>query len=547
MDAVPLTALHTARNGLLNGAAEPPPRTLVFTNPATGEQFGQVTMHTPDDVARATEEMRRAAKIWAQTPVRERVRILRKFQQVVVDALDEITDVMNQDCGKSRQDALVETFVFLEMLDAYCKHGPRWLRPIRVSSGIQFLKKSSVEYHPYGVVAIIAPWNYPLTLSLPPAVGALLAGNTVVLKPSEVTGATGVLIERLFSRVPELSPFIRVLHGDGQVGAAMVQSQPDYVFLTGSTATGRKVMKSAAEHLIPVACEMGGKDPMIVLEDADLRAAAHWGAWGSYFNAGQSCVAIERVYVIDQVYDEFVRMAVEETHKLRMGYTRNTISPYYLGPITDPRQIQIIKRHLDDAVARGARILTGGTIDGMFVEPTVLVDVTHEMEIMREESFGPLMPIMRVRNEDEAIRMANDNHLGLGASIWSSDIERAQRVAHRVEAASIIVNDTIAQFAVALVPFGGIKQSGYGRIHGREGLMQFTRPYSYVVGDPPPPYDVTVFIRRPGLYNLIRIGTQVLFGVGLRQRLRGLGPVLPVLGALAGVAGALFGMRKRPG
>jgi acyl-CoA reductase-like NAD-dependent aldehyde dehydrogenase len=354
------------------------------------------------------------------------------------------------------------------------------------------------------------------------------------------------MLEQVFQRVPELSPFIRFLHGDGAVGAAMVQAGPDYIFLTGSTATGKKVMQAAAERLIPVACELGGKDAMIVLEDADLESAAKWGVWGAFYNTGQACMSVERVYVVEAAYEEFVRLAVEHTQRLKVGYTIDQKSPYYMGPMTDPRQVKIIERHLQDAQEKGARILTGGGKNEMFFEPAVLVDVDHSMLLMQEETFGPFMPIVKVRDEEEAIRLANDCSLGLGASVWSGDLERAHRVAHRIEASSVVINDTIAQFAIPLLPFGGIKQSGYGRTHGKEGLMQFTRPYAYLYGQPPASWDLTVVARKPGNYRLMAGLTRLMFGVGaqrlqpvaelLEEAAKPLQPKSPVLGLSAALA-----------
>ncbi|MFM8323138.1 MAG: aldehyde dehydrogenase family protein [Chloroflexota bacterium] len=493
---------------------------LQFTNPATGEVFGEMAMTSPEQVRAALDEMRAAYPAWSRKPVAERVRILRQFQALLIDSLDEITAVINRDCGKTRQDAMIEVFITVDMLHTYLKRARRWLKRYRVPTGLFFFKSGYVEPRPYGVVAVIAPWNYPFALALPPLLGALLAGNTVVLKPSEVTGATGQLIERLLQRLPELAPYVRVVHGEGRTGAALVQGRPDYIFLTGSTATGHKVAQAAADSLTPFACELGGKDAMIVLADADLPAAARWGVWGAFFNAGQTCMSVERVYVHEQVYEPFVQLALEEARRIRVGYSPEQINRIYMGPITDPRQVRIIHDHLEDARRRGARILFGGDMDGNFISPTVLVDVDHSMRLMCEETFGPLMPIVKVRSDAEAMQLANDNEFGLGASVWSRDLRHAWKVARQVEASSVIINDTIAQFAVPMLPFGGIKHSGYGRVHGKEGVMQFTRPYAYAVGQPPPAYDIGTIMRSPGNYDLGKAVLQAARGATLRQRLQ---------------------------
>lgn len=494
-------------------------RILSFVNPATGETFGQITMTSAEEVRRAVSDMRAAARWWRNVSVPERARILNRFQEVMIDARDEISAVINQDTGKSRQDALIEVFMVADLLHQYCRRAADWLKPEPAPRGLYLFKQPYIERRPYGVVGVIAPWNYPFALAMPPTLAALLAGNTVVLKPSEVTGAVGVLLEQLFRRVPELAPFVRVIHGDGQVGAAMVQAKPDFIFLTGSTPTGRAVMRAAAEHLIPVTCELGGKDPLIVLEDADVSAAARWAVWGAYFNTGQTCMSVERVYVVEEVYDEFVSEALRYTKELTYGYSPEKDNPHYFGPMSDPRQIKTIRRHLDDALAKGARLLHGGGLHEMFVEPTVLVDVTHDMLLMQEETFGPLLPIMKVKDEDEAIRLANDSRFGLGASVWSNNLDRARRVARELDAGSVLINDTICQFAVPMLPFGGVKESGVGRIHGKEGLLQFTYSHAVLSGDPPLAWDVATIFRKPGHYAAVAAVMRLAFGANLRQRL----------------------------
>jgi acyl-CoA reductase-like NAD-dependent aldehyde dehydrogenase len=500
-------------------APSEPSATLPFVSPATGERFGEVLMTSPAQVQAAVDEMRAAAGPWGQRSVAERVRALRQFQAVLIDARDEISAIISRDHGKNRQDSLIEVFVTVDGLSTSLDYAHRWLRRERVPNGLYIFKRFYVEPRPYGVAAVIAPWNYPFLLAMQPMLAALVAGNTVVLKPSEVTGAVGVLIERLVQRVPEVAGLVRVVHGGGRVGAALVQARPDFIFLTGSTATGKKVMAAAAEHVIPVVCELGGKDPMLVLDDADVDAAAEWGAWGAFFNAGQTCMAVERVYALPSVYDQFVEKAVAHARRLQTGYSLDPDARYNLGPVSSPAQMAIVEAHVADAVARGARVLTGGQRMGMFYEPTVLVDVTHHMAVMREETFGPILPIMKARDEADAVRLANDSAFGLSASVWSRDLDHAQAVARHLECGSVIINDTIAHFGVPTLPFGGVKQSGFGRAHGREGVLQFTQARAYATGQPPHPLDIATILRKPGHYDLGAAILRLAFGVTPRQRL----------------------------
>ncbi|MGW8318970.1 MAG: aldehyde dehydrogenase family protein [Candidatus Promineifilaceae bacterium] len=493
---------------------------LPCVNPATGEQFDQIPMATPEEVEQAQREMRQAFDVWRRKPLKERVRILRKLQAMVIDSVDIITETINLDVGKSRQDGLIEVLMVVDRLHQYYRRAPRWLARRRVPPGLYVFRRFYTEPEPFGVVAVISPWNYPFDLMMSPMCSALLAGNTVLLKPSEAAGATGALVERLIQSVPELSPFVRVLHGDGRVGAAIVQSKPDFIFLTGSVSTGRRVALAAAEDMIPYAFELGGKDPMIVLEDADIEAAARWGTWGAYYNTGQTCQGIERVYVVEQVYDQFVDRAVQQTNTLRMGYSDEKECPYDMGPLSFERQKHIVEDHLADALAKGARILVGGGISGMFVEPTVVVNVDHSMKLMRDETFGPILPIMKVKDEAEAIRAANDSDLGLSASVWSRDLQRAQRVAHELQVGSVNINDAISQYPVSLLPFGGLKGSGLARTHGKEEVMQFTQLRSYAVGRPPLPIDLATQMRQPGRYRLGKAVLRLAFGVRPDQRVQ---------------------------
>lgn len=534
---------------------------LPCINPATGEQFDQIPMATAEDVNRAYMEMRQASEIWRLKTVKERIRILRKFQAFIIDSLDDITEVINQDTGKSRQDALIEVMMVVDRLHQYYKRAPRWLRRRRVPPGLYFFRKYYTEPLPYGLVGVIGPWNFPFELTVSPLCSALLAGNTVIVKPSEVAAATGNLIEKLIQSVPELSPFVRVLHGDGRVGEMLVKSKPDMIFLTGSTATGRKVARAAAEDMTPYLFELGGKDPMIVLEDADLDAAARWGAWGAFYHSGQVCMAVERVYVVESVYDEFLSKAIEEAKKLKIGYSPELDNPCDCGPLTFARQEEVIVEHLQDAMAKGARVLYGGRLNGPYVEPTIVVEVDHGMKLMRDETFGPIMPVMKVKDEAEAIRLANDSYYGLSASVWSNDLKRAQRVAHQLEVGSVNINDANSHYPVSLLPFGGLKQSGSARTHGRQEVMQFTQYRSYAVGWPPMALDVATQMRSPGHYRLGAAIMRLAFGETPRQRVQPIAeemnrlsekargrtkkpvPVtVAAAGAAAGLATILFGL-----
>lgn len=497
-------------------------KTIPFINPGTGEKFGEVAMASPEDVTRAMKEMRQASAIWKHKTVAERVRILRKLQEVMIDATDEISLTINQSTGKSRQDGLIEVTMAVERVHRYLNSAHRWLRTRIVFPGLYFFKFYFTRPYPFGTVLVISPWNYPFELAIPFVISALLAGNTVLLKPSEVTPAVGKLMEDLFKRVPELAPFVRVLHGDGKVGAAAVQARPDLVYLTGSTATAQKIAAACAPDLIPHLFELGGKDAMIVLEDADLDAAARWGVWGACYNAGQSCVAVERIYVVESCYHAFLQKLVGEAEKYQMGYSADKESPYHSGPLTLERQVNICRDHLEDAKAKGAWVLTGGKIQGHYVEPTVIVDVNHDMKLMREETFGPIIPVMKVKDEAEAIRLANDSEYGLSASIWSRSIARARRVADQLEVGSVVINDALAHYAVAHLPFGGVKKSGTARSHGAQEVLQFTQLRSYAIGQPPASLDLATLMRDPGYYWLGSAIIHLVFGVTREQKLRSL-------------------------
>lgn len=495
---------------------------LIFSNPATGDTFGELPVTLPEDAAKVIAEMRGCFTEWSKKPLAERARILHEFQDLLIASADEITEVINRNTGKSRQDALAEVLMTVMVSGLYLRNAARWLKPKRVSSGVFVFKRITVERRPHGVVLVIAPWNYPFYLAMPPVLAALMAGNIVVLKPSEITPAVGSMMEKLFGRMPELGKYVRVVHGGAATSAALVEAAPDFIFLTGSPATGKAVLKSAAENLVPAACELGGNDAVILLEDADLDQAAAWIANGMSYNAGQSCIAPRRVYVTASRYEAFVEKMVEQVKRLEPGYSDEKDSPFALGPITDPRQVAIVNRQIQDALDKGARLLTGNQWEGMFYRPALLVDADHSMDILHEESFAPVLPVVKVRDEAEGVRLANDSRMGLSGSVWGNDLKRARRVAGQIEAGTVVLNDSLSQIAIPTLPFGGVKQSGFGRIHGEEGLLQFTRLFGVVSSKTPHPLDLAVVMRKPGHYTFGVGIMRFLYGRGLKEKLRGL-------------------------
>lgn len=456
---------------------------LTMQNPATGEILGELAEATPDEVRLAMERARQAFPGWSARPLPERLHYLTRLRHCLAEQTETLAGKISADTGKPTLEALMtEIFITADTIRFYEKHAKRMLSPRRVPTPlVLWPKRSSIHYKPLGVVAVISPWNYPFQLSVIPALSALAAGNTVLLKPSEVTPYTGLVMEELFRTIGFPEGVIQVLHGGREVGQALVAARPDKIFFTGSAATGRAIMKQAAEYLIPVELELGGKDPMIVFADAHLERAANAAVWGAFTNAGQVCMSVERLYVEQSVYPQFVELVKAKTAALRQGFPRQAD----IGSMTFPRQAEIVRDHVADAIAKGAVVEIGGRFDedGMFLSPTVLTGVTHAMKIMREETFGPVLPIMSFSSEAEAIRLANDSPYGLNASVWSQDETKAKRVALQLETGNVCINDCLVSFANPHLPFGGVKQSGIGRYRGPEGLRAFTHAVS-VIHDP---------------------------------------------------------------
>ena len=451
------------------------PGVLVARNPATGEVLGEVPANSPAEAKEAVEHARKVFPEWAAIDARGRARMLGEVRRRISELIDDIVEAVSSNTGKPRAEALVHDVLPPVMQLAWLeKMAPRYLRPDRPGRLMGMLAglSSRVEYRPFGVVGAISPWNYPFSLGVQAVASALAAGNTAVLKPSEATPQVGEVLKRVFEPLP--AGVLTVVQGAGDVGAALVDAPCDKICFIGSPATGRKIAEAAAKHLTPVVMELGGKDPAIVCADADPDHAAAGIAWGSFLNAGQTCAAIERIYVVDQVADDFERALTTKIGALRRGQDGD------LGSLTLERQLEVVKRHVEDALGKGARVLVGGPAggdDGLWYAPTVLKDVNLDMAVMREETFGPVVVLTRVRDEDEAVRRANEDGFNLTASVWTKDHRKGVRLAQRIRAGAVLVNEVGAVGdGVPWMPWGGVGESGYGRINGPHGLREFTFP-----------------------------------------------------------------------
>ncbi|MCK9248140.1 MAG: aldehyde dehydrogenase family protein [Solirubrobacteraceae bacterium] len=451
-------------------------------NPADGSVAGRITYATPDEVDAVAARLRAAQPAWQQIGPRRRGAILARYSQWLDDHRERLEALLVSETGKSAGDASIEIPMVQGIITYYGGHAEAFLAPERrgASSALTAAKKVTVEWHPRRLVGIIAPWNYPLANALMDAIPALTAGCAVLLKPSEVTPLVAAELARGWSEIGAPDVFA-VVQGAGETGAALID-RVDMVQFTGSSRTGAAVAAQAAARLIPCSLELGGKDPMIVLEDADLDRAANGAVWGAMFNAGQTCVSVERVYVHESVYDGFVERVVAGVQALRQG--AGSAGDPEVGALADERQLAIVRRHVDEAVGAGARALTGGRRrpgPGTFFEPTVLVDVDHSMSCMTEETFGPTLPIMPFRDEEEAIRLANDSPYGLSATVWTRDAARARRIASRLEVGAVNVNDVIANLLTMTAPHGGAKTSGIGhRFGGASGVQKYCRATAVV-------------------------------------------------------------------
>ncbi len=458
-------------------------------NPATGQPFAQATRLDAAQASAAIAAAQAAFPAWSALSFAERGRVLLGARRALLEEAEDIARLIAREQGKPAAEAhAVEIFPALESLKHLARHAEDVLREDYVESQVLLFaqKDCRLLYAPVGVVLVITPWNYPLGISLTGVATALAAGNTVVLKPAPATTLIGLRLGAIFRGAGIPEGVLNVVAVDDALAPSLVEDpRLGKIVFTGSVATGKKVMAGAAKSLTPVVLELGGKDPAIVCRDADLERAAKGIVWGAFVNAGQTCASVERVYVEEPVAEAFVAKVVEETQKIRVG---DPAQPEVdMGPMTMERQRAIVESHVADAVARGARVLTGGARlegPGYFYPPTVLVDVDHSMRIMREETFGPVLPIMKVKSLDDAVRLANDSEYGLTASGWTRDAETAERLQQRLAAGVVTINDCVSSFGEPTAPWGGVKQSGIGRTHGLAGLKEMVQ-VKYVSRDHP--------------------------------------------------------------
>jgi succinate-semialdehyde dehydrogenase/glutarate-semialdehyde dehydrogenase len=450
---------------------------LISIDPATGEEIGRVPLLDAAGVAAAVARARAAQPAWARLSYRERARFILRARKIALDQLEAIAKLISRETGKPVTEAIaMEIVPTLDLMQYFADHTKQILKRKRVGLGQYNLmaRKSYIVYKPLGVVGIISPWNFPWATPLDEVVMALMAGNAVVVKPSELTPFTALKIADVFKQAQLPDGLVEIVTGDGSTGAALVEAGVNKIMFTGSVNTGKRVAEAAAKHLTPVVLELGGKDPMIVFADANLENAARAAIWGAFCNSGQACASIERCYVHESIAGKFVDIVVKETKLLKQN--KPSTGDIDVGAMTNERQLEIVEDHVSDAVAHGAEVRTGGhrlnDSNGWFHEPTVITGVDHSMKLMRDETFGPVLPIMTFKTEAEAVRLANDSIYGLTASVFTGDLERGKRIAEQIDAGTVMVNEVVYTHAVAQTPWGGVKQSGYGRTHGSLGLLE---------------------------------------------------------------------------
>ncbi|HUX34670.1 MAG TPA: aldehyde dehydrogenase family protein [Gemmatimonadaceae bacterium] len=512
---------HSAPASSATPATPTASRAVESRDPATGEVWSRHDAASSSDVAAALAAARGAQRAWRARPVHERARTLERFRRALFARRDEVATTIGRENGKPPVEALSEVLVTLDFARYYrSRRVMRELRPsARTGAGpAMWRKRVLISEEPFGVIGVISPWNYPFMLPAAIVLPALVSGNAVLLKPSEFTTESGLLIASLLSEAGLPPGVFQVLPGAGATGAALIEQGCDKLFFTGSEATGRKVAAASGARLVPCVLELGGSDAALVLDDADLALAAEGLAWGRFSNSGQTCVAPKRLFVHAAVYDRFAALLAARVRRINASTDRASAE---MGPLIRPQQTALIQAQFDDAIARGATVAAAaGAAPGVFA-PVLLTDVTPDMRVLREETFGPVLPMMRVRDDDDAVGRANDSPYGLSASVWSRDRRRALAVAARLDVGSVVLNDSVVVAGMSDVPHGGVKASGSGRAHGIAGLRECVRSKTVVVERAPGLRQVWWFPYGPALRGAFDGAIAALHGPGLLARVRG--------------------------
>ncbi len=509
-------------------------KTFKSLNPATGEVFLEIQEVDGNHVEEAFLAASKAFESWRETTIEERIELLSRVKDVLLKNSEEVAKVIAQEQGKPIAEAFtVEVFPSIDALDFYINRGRVYLEDLKIKYWQALFrdKKGYYTFEPLGVMAVISPWNYPFIIPFLDVVASVFVGNTVVLKPSSTTPAIGLTIANLFHEAGAPPGLLNVLTGRASIGEMIIKHpQTRGILFTGSVETGKRVMALASEGIKKVILELGGKDPAIVLPDVNLERAIRGIAWGAFMNAGQTCASIERVYVHEDIYDIFLDGIVEFTKSLKVGNPLEFDTS--IGPMTTSGQRMLVEAHIEDAREKGAQIVYGGERvgeKGFFLQPTILTNVNHEMLAMRDETFGPLLPIMKFKDIDEAVRLANDSKYGLTASIWTRNESLARQIARKIETGTVTINDHVFSFGEPEGAWGGVKYSGIGRTHGRFGLLELTN-IKFVSEDFNSrdsqlwwyPYDKEVF-------NISKVAVRAMYGSG---KIKYLLKLLPYFGRL---------------
>jgi succinate-semialdehyde dehydrogenase/glutarate-semialdehyde dehydrogenase len=494
-----------------------PSTTIRSYAPATGELIGEVPIASREEVNAVVARARRAQQAWGVLPVEERCERLLRFRDALAERATEVVDLLALECGKPKNEALVhELMTTLDLITHYAKTAPKVLAPHDYPIHLMVHRRAYAVYRPRGVVGVISPWNFPFVLTMGDAIAALVTGSAVVVKPSEVTPLILQRTKQIYDSTGLPEDLFGVVQGYGATGQALIESGIQKLCFTGGVETGKKVAAACGARLIPCVMELGGKAPLIACADCDLEKTARAVVFGGFANAGQVCISVERVYAHREVYEPLVRRVKELTEELRVGDPSEDFVD--VGAIIFPKQIEIAERHIADAMKKGAELVTGGKrIDrpGQFFAPTVLAGCTEQMTVMNEEIFGPIVPIQRVDGDDEAVMLANRSHLGLNAYVFTKNRSKGRKLAERIEAGSVLVNDVVSNYACAEVPFGGVKESGFGRVHGDEALRDMAEKRVIMDERVPMPAKNPLWFpyTAAGFRGWLR-GTRALFGGG---------------------------------